>query len=41
LMRLLWISLVSSGTYEVVSKIFQTGAAIYTAVAVVQSTGRW
>jgi hypothetical protein len=27
--------------YEGVYKIFQTGAAIYTAVLVVQSTGRW
>jgi len=28
-------------TYKVVSKIFETGAAIYTAVVVVRSTGRW
>jgi hypothetical protein len=41
LMRLLCISLFSSGTYEVVSKIFWTGAAIYSAVVVVRSTGRW
>jgi hypothetical protein len=27
--------------YEVVSKIFRTGAAIYTAVMVARSTGRW
>jgi hypothetical protein len=27
--------------YEGVSKIFRTGAAIYTAVVVVRSTGRW
>jgi hypothetical protein len=27
--------------YEGVYKIFHTGAAIYTAVVVVQSTGRW
>ena len=27
--------------YEVVSKIFWTGAAIYTAVVVARSTGRW
>jgi hypothetical protein len=28
-------------TYERISKIFRTGAAIYTAVVVVRSTGRW
>ena len=27
--------------YKVVSKIFETGAAIYTAVVVARSTGRW
>jgi hypothetical protein len=27
--------------YEEVSKIFRTGAAIYTAFVVAQSTGRW
>jgi hypothetical protein len=27
--------------YEGVSKIFRTGATIYTAVVVAQSTGRW
>jgi hypothetical protein len=27
--------------YEAVSKIFRTGAAIYTAVVVARSTGRW
>jgi hypothetical protein len=27
--------------YEVTSKIFRTGAAIYTAVVVAQSTDRW
>jgi len=27
--------------YEVVSKIFQTGAVIYTAVVVARSNGRW
>jgi hypothetical protein len=32
----------SSGyTYEGGSKIFRTGAAIYTAVVIAQSTGRW
>jgi hypothetical protein len=30
---------VNKWKYEVVSKIFQTGAAIYTAVVVVRSTG--
>jgi hypothetical protein len=28
-------------THEVVSKIFLTGAAIYTAVVVAQRTGTW
>jgi len=28
-------------TYEVISKIFQTRATIYTAVVVARSTGRW
>jgi hypothetical protein len=32
---------VTLGTYEVVSKIFQTGATTHTAVVVVQSNGRW
>jgi hypothetical protein len=27
--------------YEVVSKLFRTGAAIYTAVVLARSTGRW
>jgi hypothetical protein len=27
--------------YKVVSKIFETGAAIYAAVVVARSTGRW
>jgi hypothetical protein len=30
-----------SVVYEGVSKIFQTGATIYTAVVVAQSAGRW
>jgi len=34
-------SKVVSPLYEVVSKIFRTGATIYTAVVVAQSTGRW
>jgi hypothetical protein len=31
----------SEFTYEGVSKIFRTGASIYTAVVVARSTGRW
>ena len=33
--------LVTEGIYEGVSKIFQTGAAMCTAVVLVRSTGRW
>jgi hypothetical protein len=31
----------SDGVYEGTSKIFRTGAAIYTAVVVARSTGKW
>jgi hypothetical protein len=34
---ILWLK----AMYEVISKIFRTGAAIYTAVVLAQSTGSW
>jgi hypothetical protein len=36
-----WSQIVKSYQYKVVSKIFRTAAAIYTAVVTAQSTGRW